>query len=568
MISNSKSLLSISIALALTACGDGNGLITSSAGKAVDGYLSGSQVVCDTNNNGVKDAGEAFTTTNATGDFTFTPSCASTVVISGGTSTDTGLLFKGLLKAPAGSALATPLTSLMVSGGLTAAQVATAMGLPAGTDVTKIDPMAVGNLSLRTKTVAMQVIIQQVADTLGGLAADASPATIQALYSQVAKAVASNITTNPSVPLVSTTGVVNATLVSAAVVASVVQLAATTDPVLLAAKTVTSSLSSISLASLIADSVTTQATTLVQADVATLVAKTTSLHQNTAIATIATASKEILTSSSASSVNWTAVKNQLATLSDASTANDAAAVTAINTALSTAASTAGVAAPVIPANIAGNTNSLSINNDLLTFKKGTVSTTATLAAFKSTAGTTLVGMPDTVSFAYTINGSPIAATGSDIAVGLSIMEIDGTREVKVILDKVNLSVSGSTLTATVPANAVVYAYGVNTAGVKVYKTLTNITANQLLTASGTDLSFNVTNVLNALMDKADSVSNYPFGNLLNVTGAFNVTMLVSNLAVASGTTGAVQSLSLEVPAAVGTAASMNGLGIVGKFTLQ
>ena len=125
------------------------------------------------------------------------------------------------------------------------------------------------------------------------------------------------------------------------------------------------------------------------------------------------------------------------------------------------------------------------------------------------------------------------------------------------------------MTATVPANAVVYAYGVTTAGVKVYKSLTNTTANQLLAASGTELSFNVTNVLNTLMDKADSVSNYPFGDLLNVTGEFNVTMLVSNLALASGTSGAVQSIALSVPGTGNTtAASINGLGIVGKFTLQ
>ncbi len=573
MISNSKSLLSISIALALTACGDSSVLITSSSGKAVDGYLSGSQVLCDTNNNGVKDTGEVTTTTNATGDFSFTPSCASTIVISGGTSIDTGVLFTGLIKAPAGSAVATPLTSLMVSGGLTAAQVAAAMGLPAGTDVTKIDPMASGNLELRTKTVAMQVIIQQIADTLGGLAGDASPATIQALYSQVAKAVANTITANPTLPLVSSSGVVNATLVSAAVVTSVVQLAATTDTVLLAAKAATSDLNSTSLASLITESVTTQATTLVKAtDATTLVAKTTSLQQNTAIAYIATASKAILTSSAASTIDWTTVKNQLADLSDASTDNDAAAVTAINTAL-IAVTPAGVTPPVIPPNIAGNTNSLSINSDTLTFTQGDVPTTATLTAFKSTAGITLAGMPNTISFAYTINGSPIAATtGSVISVGLSIKEIgkasDKTREVKVILDKVKLSVSGGTLTATVPADAKVYAYGVTSAGVMVYKTLTNTTANQLLAASGTDLSFNVTNVLNVLMDKAEAVSNYPFGDLLNVTGAFDVTMLVSNLNIASGTTGAVQSLSLEVPLAVGNAQSLNGLGIKGKFTLE
>jgi hypothetical protein len=461
----------------------------------------------------------------------------------------------------------------MVSGGLTAAQVATAMGLTAGTDVTKIDPMATGNHELRAKTVAIQVIIQQVADTLGGLALDASPATIQALYSQVAKAVVKTITDNPTTPLISTSGVVNPALVSATVSTTVTQLASTTEPLLLAAKSATFGLSGVSLASLIAESVTTQATTLAQADAASVVTKTTALQQNTAIATIATASKAILTSISASTADWAAVIAQLATLSDASTANDAAAITAINTALSAAATTAGVAAPVIPANVAGNTNSLSINSDLLTFKVGSTNKTATLTDFKSTAGITLVSMPDTVSFAYTINGSPIASTGSVISVGLSIKETTGNREVKVILDKVNLSVSGGTLTATVPDNAKVYAYGVTAAGVKVYKTLTNTTANQLLATSGTDLSFNVTNVLNALMDKADSVSNYPFGDLLNVTGVFNVTMLVSNLTVASGTSGAVQSLSLLVPGTPVkdsdiTAASMNGLGIVGKFTLQ
>lgn len=568
MITLNKTILAISVSLAIAGCGDSISVATSSAGKAVDGYLSGSQVVCDTNNNGVKDTGEASTTTNSTGDFTFTPSCASTIVISGGTSTDTGVLFKGLLKAPAGSAIATPLTSLMVSGGLTAAQVATAMGLPTGTDITKIDPMAAGNLELRTKTVAMQVIIQQVADTLGGLAADASPATIQALYSQVAKAVANTISANPSTALVSNSGAVNATLVNAAVVASVAQLGATTDPVLLAAKAATIGLSSASLANLISESVTAQASTLVQADAATLVAKTTALQQNTAIAFIATASKAILTSNTASSANWSTVKAQLAELSDASTTNDAAAISAVTTALATAATSAGVTPPVIPANMAGSSNSLSINNDLLTFSKGSIGTPATLTAFKASSGITLADIPDTISFAYTINGSPISSDGSDIAVGLSITEIGGAREVKVILDKVNLSVSGGALTATVPANAKVFAYGVNTSGVKVYKTITNTAANQLLAASGTNLSFNVTNVLDVLMDKADSVSNYPFGNLYNVKGAFNVTVLVSNLAIASGTTGAVQSLSLNVPAAVGNGLSLNGLGIVGKFTLQ
>jgi hypothetical protein len=155
-----------------------------------------------------------------------------------------------------------------------------------------------------------------------------------------------------------------------------------------------------------------------------------------------------------------------------------------------------------------------------------------------------------------------------VSVGLAITEASTGREVKVILDKVSMSVTGSTVTANVPANAKVYAYGKTSAGVLVFRTLTNSSANQLVAVSDSSLSFNVTNVLKTLMDKADSVSNYPFDNLLNVKGNFNVTMLVSNLAIASESSGAVKALTLAVPAAAGTAASMNGLGIVGKFTLQ
>ena len=77
MIVNNKSLLSLAVALAVSAC-DGGGYSTpaplaTSTGKAVDGYLVGSSVLCDTNNNGVADSGEAVVITNSSGDFAFAP---------------------------------------------------------------------------------------------------------------------------------------------------------------------------------------------------------------------------------------------------------------------------------------------------------------------------------------------------------------------------------------------------------------------------------------------------------------------------------------------------------------
>jgi hypothetical protein len=571
MISNSKSLLSISIALTLTACGDSSVLITSSTGKAVDGYLSGSQVVCDTNNNGIKDTGEASTTTNATGDFTFSPSCASTLVVTGGTNMDTQLPFEGQLKAPAGSAVATPLTSLMANGGLSAAQVATALGLASGTDVTKTDPMS--STALLKKTLAVQQIIQQIANTMGNLAGTNNADAIQAIYSSVAQSVSATLGTSA---LIDNNGNIVSSVVTSIVKKSVEAVAASTDTSLATAKAGLATYNPTSISQLIGGPVAAQAQVLsnFSGNASELTAQTATMQTNAFISSAAKNLSTLLTTTVASTSNFnlTTVASSLTTLS--TNTSDSTALSAFstatataNTAASTALGSSFVAAvTTTPSSIANNT--LSINGNQLTFSfDKEAAKTATLTAF-NTDGIVLGSIPDSISFAYTLKGTPIPPAGSTVSVGLAITEASTGREVKVILDKVSMSVTGSTVTANVPANAKVYAYGKTSAGVLVFRTLTNSSANQLVAVSDSSLSFNVTNVLKTLMDKADSVSNYPFDNLLNVKGNFNVTMLVSNLAIASESSGAVKALTLAVPAAAGTAASMNGLGIVGKFTLQ
>ena len=84
------------------------------SGKAVDGYIAFAHVFADANGNGIQDPGEASATTDADGDFNLT-GASGTIILSGGTDVSTGLALKGILKAPPGSTVVSPITSLIES---------------------------------------------------------------------------------------------------------------------------------------------------------------------------------------------------------------------------------------------------------------------------------------------------------------------------------------------------------------------------------------------------------------------------------------------------------------------
>ncbi|MEH2565235.1 VCBS domain-containing protein [Bradyrhizobium sp. AZCC 2289] len=137
--------------------------------RAVDGYIAGAFVFADANGNGVFDAGEASATTNADGSFTLHDP-HGTLIMTGGTDISTGLAFTGTLKAPDGSTVVTPLTTLvtsLVSGTVTAAdaaaQVATAFGIdPTHIDITTFDPVpaAVAGNAAATTVLSAGVQVQ------------------------------------------------------------------------------------------------------------------------------------------------------------------------------------------------------------------------------------------------------------------------------------------------------------------------------------------------------------------------------------------------------------------------
>ena len=183
-------ILTLAAAAALTACGGSSSPETvesvatplATKGVMIDGYVSGATVFCDSNGNGVLDTAEAQTTTDSTGAYTLAAGCTAAVVGRGGINVDTGFPFNGVLKAPAGSTVITPLTTLLVGTGLTVAQLADLLGQPVGTDVTKIDVANGQHPDLFKKTLA----VQQMLDSITRVSTNKSGGDAQAAYARIA----------------------------------------------------------------------------------------------------------------------------------------------------------------------------------------------------------------------------------------------------------------------------------------------------------------------------------------------------------------------------------------------
>ncbi len=126
------------------AAGNTNSAAGMVLGVAVDGYIAGATVFADANGNGIFDPGEVGTTTDNFGSFVLSGGSGPLVMV-GGTDIATGLPFHGLLSAPAGSTVITPLTTLLTllqAQGVANAQLATALVLSSGIDLENFDPVA------------------------------------------------------------------------------------------------------------------------------------------------------------------------------------------------------------------------------------------------------------------------------------------------------------------------------------------------------------------------------------------------------------------------------------------
>jgi hypothetical protein len=259
----------------------------------MDGYLDFAKVVCDVNENGIYDAGEpvTYTSNNGNGKFTFNPGCTHGMLggVDGtGTNADTKLPFVGLLRAPAGATVLSPLTTLL-SSGMSAADIITALNLPAGTNLLTTDPGATnpdGSLKdamLLKKSLAMQQLLQKTTELVNGLAHMSGSVATQTVYTQVAIALATTL--KGGTPLITggNTPVISATVVKSMLTTAMTNIAsaASVDPAIKTALAATGG--AVTLPTVVAPALTAEAQALLDASSTAITATTLSRQGNTAI---------------------------------------------------------------------------------------------------------------------------------------------------------------------------------------------------------------------------------------------------------------------------------------------
>jgi len=414
-----KTVLSSSVALVLVATGMtgcSRGPLSEStpaagvatAGKVVDGYVSGSTVTLDVNDDRICSAGEPTTTTDVEGNFNFSPKLGSDMTCaSGGIDLSSGLPLVGELTAPPGATTITPLTSLVMvqinaanppvlnqatpvsadAASFAQNAVATSLGLPAGIDLLTADPIASATTTpeLLKTTAAIQTLMVQTAKLIeeaatgGSSTPSADSSLTNALFANAMLAVANTIKTSP---------VTTATIGNMA--EAVVKAAATTaatNPVVTAAAPSISTLSPASVATFAAPALEAMATSIVSATSAQLLTQgatnpMTVAQANESLGNTVGALAEILLTQDAGSISGVTLAD-LEAIADAtftvsatgavSTAPVADIVTVIN---------AEVPTVTVPATVTTELTNANILNDAVAIKTygfnclgtGTVST--------------------------------------------------------------------------------------------------------------------------------------------------------------------------------------------------
>ena len=187
----------------------GNDAASFLRGIVADGYVSGAEIYLDINRNGRADVGEStgvFTATD--GSFLLPARIADVAIIAvGGINIDTGLPQTTPLKAPPGSLVVNPLTTLIqtvmdralesgqpISAASAATRVASAfeLSLPSGLSLLTFDPLAQDN--------AISLAAQQAAAQLATLAAVGSSGDSQ-IADRLMRGIAAQIETQPGAPI-------------------------------------------------------------------------------------------------------------------------------------------------------------------------------------------------------------------------------------------------------------------------------------------------------------------------------------------------------------------------------
>jgi hypothetical protein len=541
----------------LASCGGGGGTdpdsivpptVTPTGGVAVDGYLSGATILCDTNGNGLSDAGEVSVGTDRNGSFSFAQGCAASLVASGGTSIDTGLPFVGVLKSPAGATVVSPLTTL-IAAGVTQEQLVAALGLPAGTpSFLSTDPAlknSDGTLvqpDLLKATLVVQQLLQKSAEMFAGLAGASDAATLQALYTTVVMAVAS--VGASSAPLIAG-GAVDESVVALLVAAAATQIATASD-VPASVKTAVAALNAESLAQVSSVGLALQAEAILSAPEAQLTQATFNAQTDTQVTSFITSNASQLTAPPGAG---------------------------------TAALADQLFEQFVPA--PPPTDYIAVANDAISLVNGSSTRNYSMAQFQSSAGISIswpMPAPMLLKVAGIEVGTYTIPDGQKLTAAVSISETTPNGQGKVLgyIENVNVRKTSAGLEITVPAiggGASSQAYvmsgnGAKQAVIDFAADVAGVT-NVLTTVAGQRNSIVIGEVVNYAINK---VSN-DFTGIYDLRGKYAVSVVVNGLPLRKADGSMLPAVTIEVPTSlnssggVATRKTVTGPGLVGYVTL-
>jgi VCBS repeat-containing protein len=168
----------------------GDAIYSIQSGTGIDGYIVNMTVFSDIDGNKNLDLGEASDLTNNKGEFTLSGTDLSGTIIGyGGIDISTGLDFEGIYKAPAGSSVLNPITTLLVNlmnEGKDINQAKTIIKDDFGIDVSVdllADPISqalssTATITQQTNYAALQMLSTKIDNTVGQIAAAIEGANI------------------------------------------------------------------------------------------------------------------------------------------------------------------------------------------------------------------------------------------------------------------------------------------------------------------------------------------------------------------------------------------------------
>ena len=557
------------------ACGSGGGngsgtSPTPTSITAIDGYLSGSEAVCDANSDGLKDPGEISVTTTVAGVATFTDGCKFPVIVTGGINVDTNVAFTGQLRTPANATVATPLTTLIASG-MSEADVRSALGLSTTASLLNTDPLktdatgVTANPELLKKTWAVQQMMKTTADTVGGASGitKLTDAQNQALYAEVAKSFVSALTDGGVKTLMvnGDTGSADATIMTSMVKKAVEQVKASTNTALGSVKTLSANLDADTVAEVASAGIHLRTEALLKGDVSSV--------------SKAAAFTEFFGKSQKDTTLLDKVKANKTTLEKPPSDESKNLGDSVKRDIASVVKEGG--GTVVPP-----TNYLALVGDAISVDAGSA---LTMDAFQTASGISLA-WPLTSASKMNLTIGTVGAyelpPDLKVSAAISIEETgQGNGKFMAYLEKVAVSkTSSGALSIAIPTDVVAKAYMLSTDKKKLktvdiassVKSIANtLTVNTGLTGAA------LTNTVIQIGDVADYASRAAakdgFTGINSLTGKFKVSVVVTDMPLRKANGDELPSLTISVPIelnADGTTKNfkvISGRGLTGYITL-